>query len=135
MGVAGRDRSLQRRRRPWRVPDQGGSEGYPPDLDTLVKGVDVGGKKLRFLRRIPTDPMTNDTDWGVRRQNSSRSKNLTNQKDPRPQLSAPKTPRKECNNVGVTSGALEHSNANGNSAQDRSIATQSSLFLIVRGTF
>src|SRR5579872_1795756 len=40
-----------------------GSEGYPPDLDTLVKGVDVGGKKLKFLRRIPTDPMTGDTDW------------------------------------------------------------------------
>lgn len=43
-----------------------GSEGYPPDLDTLVKGVDVGGKKLRFLRRIPIDPMTNGTDWGMR---------------------------------------------------------------------
>ena len=43
-----------------------GSEGYPPDLDTLVKGVDVGGKKLRFLRRIPNDPMTNSTDWGLR---------------------------------------------------------------------
>src|SRR5579863_5477119 len=36
-----------------------GSEGYPPDLDTLVKGVDVQGKKLKFLRRIPIDPMTN----------------------------------------------------------------------------
>jgi general secretion pathway protein G len=43
-----------------------GSEGYPPDLDTLVKGVDVGGKKLKFLRRIPIDPMTGDTDWGLR---------------------------------------------------------------------
>ena len=43
-----------------------GSEGYPPDLDTLVKGVDVGGKKVRFLRKIPTDPMTNSTDWGMR---------------------------------------------------------------------
>jgi len=43
-----------------------GSEKYPPDLDTLVKGVDVGGKKLKFLRRIPTDPMTGDTDWGLR---------------------------------------------------------------------
>jgi general secretion pathway protein G len=43
-----------------------GSEGYPPDLDTLVKGVDVGGKKLKFLRRIPTDPMTGDADWGLR---------------------------------------------------------------------
>jgi general secretion pathway protein G len=43
-----------------------GSEGYPPDLQTLVDGVDVGGKKVRFLRRIPTDPMTGDTDWGLR---------------------------------------------------------------------
>jgi general secretion pathway protein G len=43
-----------------------GSEGYPPDLDTLVKGVDVAGKKLRFLRHIPIDPMTGNTDWGTR---------------------------------------------------------------------
>jgi general secretion pathway protein G len=43
-----------------------GSEGYPPDLDTLVKGVDVGSKKLRFLRKIPVDPMTNSTEWGLR---------------------------------------------------------------------
>ena len=43
-----------------------GSEGYPPDLDTLVKGVDVGGKKVRFLRKIPLDPMTGNTDWGLR---------------------------------------------------------------------
>ncbi len=43
-----------------------GSDGYPPDLDTLVNGVDVGGKKLRFLRRIPIDPMTDSTDWGLR---------------------------------------------------------------------
>src|SRR6267154_741121 len=43
-----------------------GSEGYPPDLETLVKGVDVGGKRYRFLRRIPIDPMTNSTEWGLR---------------------------------------------------------------------
>jgi general secretion pathway protein G len=43
-----------------------GSEGYPPDMDTLVKGVDVQGKKLKFLRRIPVDPMTNSTEWGMR---------------------------------------------------------------------
>ena len=43
-----------------------GSEGYPPDMETLVKGVDVGGKKLRFLRRIPIDPMTNKDEWGMR---------------------------------------------------------------------
>ncbi len=43
-----------------------GTEGYPPDLDTLVKGVDVQGKKLKFLRRVPIDPMMNSTDWGLR---------------------------------------------------------------------
>jgi general secretion pathway protein G len=42
-----------------------GSEGYPPDLETLVKGIDVGGKKLRFLRRIPIDPMTGKDEWGM----------------------------------------------------------------------
>lgn len=42
-----------------------GSEGYPPDLETLVKGVDVGGKKLRFLRKIPIDPMTGKDEWGL----------------------------------------------------------------------
>src|ERR1700692_1030053 len=43
-----------------------GSEGYPPDLDTLVTGVDVAGKKLKFLRRIPIDPMTGNAEWGLR---------------------------------------------------------------------
>lgn len=46
-----------------------GSEGYPPDLDTLVKGVDLGGAKsshMRFLRRVPVDPMTGKADWGLR---------------------------------------------------------------------
>lgn len=47
-----------------------GSEGYPADLDVLVEGVavqnDATGRKLKFLRRIPTDPMTNSTDWGRR---------------------------------------------------------------------
>jgi general secretion pathway protein G len=43
------------------------SQGYPPDLDTLVNGVEItGGKKLRFLRRIPVDPMTGNKDWGMR---------------------------------------------------------------------
>jgi general secretion pathway protein G len=41
------------------------SQGYPPDLDTLVTGVDVAGKKLKFLRKIPVDPMTNK-EWGMR---------------------------------------------------------------------
>jgi general secretion pathway protein G len=41
------------------------SQGYPPDLDTLVTGVDVAGKKLKFLRKVPMDPMTKQ-DWGMR---------------------------------------------------------------------
>ena len=46
-----------------------GSEGYPPDLDTLVRGVTIGAgaeQKIRFLRRIPKDPMTGRADWGLR---------------------------------------------------------------------
>ena len=42
------------------------SYNYPPDLQTLVDGVDVQGKKVKFLRRIPVDPMTGNTDWGER---------------------------------------------------------------------
>jgi general secretion pathway protein G len=43
------------------------SQGYPPDLETLVKGVDIqGGKKVRFLRSIPVDPMTKTKEWGMR---------------------------------------------------------------------
>ena len=42
------------------------SFGYPPDLDTLVKGVDSNGKKMKFLRRIPVDPMTGKDEWGMR---------------------------------------------------------------------
>ncbi len=42
------------------------SQNYPPDLETLVNGVDVQGKKLRFLRKIPVDPMTSQADWGLR---------------------------------------------------------------------
>lgn len=46
-----------------------GTEGYPPDLETLVNGVtqvNTVDKKLRFLRRIPVDPITGKTDWGLR---------------------------------------------------------------------
>lgn len=43
-----------------------GSEGYPPDLETLVNGVDVSGRKIRFLRRVPVDPLTGNSDWGLR---------------------------------------------------------------------
>jgi general secretion pathway protein G len=46
-----------------------GSEGYPPDLETLVDGVSYGGsgtEKIRMLRRIPVDPMTGRAEWGLR---------------------------------------------------------------------
>jgi len=42
------------------------SNNYPPDLQTLVDGVDIQSKHVRFLRSIPTDPMTKNTDWGLR---------------------------------------------------------------------
>jgi len=46
-----------------------GTDGYPAELETLVEGVDVIGqidKKVRFLRRIPVDPMTGEAEWGLR---------------------------------------------------------------------
>jgi general secretion pathway protein G len=47
-----------------------GAENYPPDLQTLVDGVtaagDATGRKIRFLRRVPIDPMTRSTDWALR---------------------------------------------------------------------
>lgn len=47
-----------------------GAEGYPPSLEVLVEGVrvvnDASGRKLKFLRRIPIDPMTKSTEWGLR---------------------------------------------------------------------
>jgi len=77
-----RDKERELRRDLWEIRDaidrykdaadrnafqvKAGTEGYPPDLDTLVKGVDVAGKKVRFLRHIPADPMTNKTEWGMR---------------------------------------------------------------------
>jgi general secretion pathway protein G len=50
---------------------QAGTENYPPDLDTLYHGVTLTGgqqpnTRLRFLREIPIDPMTNSKDWGMR---------------------------------------------------------------------
>jgi general secretion pathway protein G len=48
---------------------QAGTENYPPDLDTLVSGVQLTGTqnvRLRFLREIPMDPLTQTKDWGLR---------------------------------------------------------------------
>ena len=69
-----------------RIEFEDNTEGYPPDLETLVKGVEVSAaaqpigtqqrrsgqtqrsdkKIVKFLRRIPKDPMTNSYDWGLR---------------------------------------------------------------------
>jgi len=58
-----------------KIQSEKGSDGYPPDLQTLVNGVEVsqgekdggGGKRiLRFLRRVPKDPLTNSLEWGLR---------------------------------------------------------------------
>ena len=51
------------------IPTKADSFGYPPDLETLVKGVPLKGAataKYKFLRRIPVDPLTGQTDWGLR---------------------------------------------------------------------
>lgn len=51
------------------IPLKAESFGYPPDLETLVKGVPLKGAataKYKFLRRIPEDPMTGSTEWGLR---------------------------------------------------------------------
>jgi general secretion pathway protein G len=48
---------------------QAGTEGYPPDLETLVKGVQLSGastRRVRYLREVPIDPMTGRKDWGLR---------------------------------------------------------------------
>jgi len=77
-----REREVELRRDLWEMRDaidrykdaadrgafqvKAGTDGYPPDLDTLVNGMDVGGKKVRFLRRVPVDPMTGKNEWGMR---------------------------------------------------------------------
>jgi general secretion pathway protein G len=51
------------------IPVELGSDGYPTELETLVEGVEVVGqldRKVRFLRRIPVDPMTGEDEWGLR---------------------------------------------------------------------
>ncbi len=57
-----------------RLSDQGmipiklGSEGYPPDLETLAEGVELVGQKIKrkFLRKLPMDPMTREEEWGLK---------------------------------------------------------------------
>lgn len=51
------------------LPVDLGTDGYPSELELLVEGVDVVGqvdKQVRFLRRIPIDPMTGEAEWGLR---------------------------------------------------------------------
>ncbi len=51
------------------IPIDIGTDGYPEEIELLVEGVDLVGQveaHARFLRRIPLDPMTGDTEWGMR---------------------------------------------------------------------
>ena len=51
------------------IPTKGDTFGYPPDMDALVKGVELKGAataRYKFLRRLPVDPMTGSADWGMR---------------------------------------------------------------------
>ncbi len=51
------------------IPVKADTEGYPPDLETLVQGVKLAGpgdRRIRFLRKIPVDPMTGRAEWGLR---------------------------------------------------------------------
>jgi general secretion pathway protein G len=51
------------------LPVDFGSDGYPSELEVLVEPIDVVGqvdKQIRFLRRIPVDPMTGEAEWGLR---------------------------------------------------------------------
>lgn len=55
-----------------------GTDGYPPNLETLVKGVtqlNTTDKRLRFLRRVPIDPMTGKAEWGMRSSQDSPDSN------------------------------------------------------------
>ena len=51
------------------IPVELGADGYPTELEVLVEGVELIGqidRKVRFLRRIPVDPMTGEAEWGLR---------------------------------------------------------------------
>jgi general secretion pathway protein G len=51
------------------IPPDLGTDGYPPELEVLIEGVDLVGQidtRIRFLRRIPIDPMTGEAEWGKR---------------------------------------------------------------------
>ena len=51
------------------IPVELGTDGYPSELEILIEGVEVVGqidKSVRFLRRIPVDPMTGEAEWGLR---------------------------------------------------------------------
>jgi general secretion pathway protein G len=51
------------------IPPELGTDGYPPEIEVLVEGVEVVGQvdtRVRFLRRLPVDPMTGEAEWGLR---------------------------------------------------------------------
>jgi general secretion pathway protein G len=64
-----RQKEVELRRDRNQIQVKAGTEGYPPDLATLVMGVPLAGKpgeRIRFLRKVPVDPMTGQKDWGKR---------------------------------------------------------------------
>ena len=51
------------------LPIDLGSDGYPTELEVLIEPIDLVGQidsQMRFLRRIPVDPMTGEAEWGLR---------------------------------------------------------------------
>lgn len=66
------------------IPVDLGTDGYPKDLDALVKGVELVGqvdKKARFLRRVPIDPMTGKNEWGLRSYQDEPDSSMTGGED------------------------------------------------------
>lgn len=51
------------------IPIEIGTDGYPKELENLIEPIDLVGqvdRQIRFLRRIPVDPMTGEAEWGLR---------------------------------------------------------------------
>lgn len=66
------------------IPVDLGTDGYPKDLESLVKGVELVGqvdKKARFLRRVPLDPMTGKDEWGLRSYQDESDSSMTGGED------------------------------------------------------
>jgi len=100
-----------------------GSEGYPPDLETLVTASMLPGKKLKFLRKIPIDPMTGQAEWGMRSMQDDATSEL---------LGRPERLRRLQQVAGHSSGRLEIQGlVDDTSAPGRACAAVSTLIEMV----